>query len=120
MIKKILGVNDVKKKIVLFVIYFSLIGIMYIFELPCFYISFFGIPCPGCGMTRAIIAFLSFDLAGAFSHHFMFWSLPVLYLYFWFDGHIFKKKNVDKIIISSILVGFGINWVINLFNTVAF
>ena len=120
MLKRITSVKDIKKKIVFIFFYFLFIGIMYIFKLPCFYISLLGIPCPGCGMTRAITAFLSFDIIGAFEYHFMFWSMPILYLYFWFDGHIFKKKNVDKFIISFILIGFAINWIINLSKTVIF
>lgn len=30
---------------------------------------FFGISCPGCGMTRALLAALRLDFAAAFSYH---------------------------------------------------
>jgi|GEM_PF-359719 hypothetical protein len=42
-----------------------------------------GIPCPGCGMTRAWLAILHLDVAGAAAWHPLFWALPligVLYL----------------------------------------
>lgn len=42
-----------------------------------------GIPCPGCGMTRAWLAILHLDVTGAAAWHPLFWTLPligVLYL----------------------------------------
>ena len=35
-----------------------------------------GAPCPGCGMTRAWLAALHLDLAGAFRLHPLFWMAP--------------------------------------------
>ena len=114
MIKKLFSVNDVKKKIALTIFYILVIAIMNHFKQQCIFIRLFNIPCPGCGMTRAFTSLLNFDILGAFGHHLMFWSVPILYLYFWFDGHIFKK-NIDTVIISTIFVGFLLNWVKNLF-----
>ena len=37
---------------------------------------FFGISCPGCGMTRALLAALRLDFAAAFSYHPLFFLLP--------------------------------------------
>ena len=39
-----------------------------------------GIPCPGCGMTRALAAVLRGELAAAFSFHPLWWTLPLLLL----------------------------------------
>jgi hypothetical protein len=42
-----------------------------------------GIPCPGCGMTRAFLAFFRLDLKGAFHYHPMFLmllALPALFV----------------------------------------
>lgn len=36
---------------------------------------FFGIPCPGCGLTRAFIAILSFDIDAAVEYHIL--SVPL-------------------------------------------
>ncbi len=38
---------------------------------------FFGIACPGCGMTRAMMAALTLDFAAAFAWHPLFVLLPV-------------------------------------------
>ncbi len=37
-----------------------------------------GIPCPGCGLTRAYWAVLHLDFAAAFSYHPLFWLIPFL------------------------------------------
>ncbi len=39
-----------------------------------------GIPCPGCGMTRAVRALFCGDLAGAFAWHPLVWTLPLIAL----------------------------------------
>lgn len=36
-----------------------------------------GISCPGCGMSRAWLALLRLDLAGAFAFHPLFWLPPL-------------------------------------------
>jgi hypothetical protein len=39
----------------------------------------FGLPCPGCGLTRATVALWSFDLPAAFAlHPMVFVALPLL------------------------------------------
>ncbi len=37
-----------------------------------------GINCPGCGMSRALLRVLHFDIKGAFLFHPLWWLLPVL------------------------------------------
>jgi hypothetical protein len=120
MIKRIFKVNDIKLKISLVVSYFLIIGIMSYFKFTCIFIRFLNIPCPGCGMTRAWISMLSFNIADAFQYHLMFWSVPIMFLYFWFDGHIFKNKKIDKIVFWIIAIGFLINWLLNLAKTFIF
>ncbi len=36
-----------------------------------------GVPCPGCGMTRAWLSALHGDLAAAFAYHPLFWAVPL-------------------------------------------
>lgn len=72
------------------------------------------IPCPGCGITRACLAALRLEFAQAFSYNPMFWSVPVLFLYFFCDGKVFKNKVIDISLLCSIGMGFLINWVIKL------
>jgi len=35
----------------------------------CFFKNTFGLPCPGCGMTRSTLAFLSGDIAASLYYH---------------------------------------------------
>ncbi len=44
-----------------------------------------GIPCPGCGMTRAILSALRLDFAEAFHFHPLFPLAPLFVLYIFFD-----------------------------------
>ena len=62
-------------------------------------------------MTRAVLSAIKLDFAAAFSYHPMFWSIPVLYLYFLFNGKVFNKKTLDIGILIFIAVGFFISWV---------
>ena len=41
-----------------------------------------GMPCPGCGLTRATLALLRGDVSGAFRFHPLFWLLTPLFVGF--------------------------------------
>lgn len=47
----------------------------------CVFLHFFGIPCPGCGMTRALRCLLQLDFAGAFRHHPLVFAMPYVFAY---------------------------------------
>lgn len=54
--------------------------------------AFFGISCPGCGMSRACLSALRLDLASAFDYHPLWIMLPVVAVcVFYFT--IKKKKT---------------------------
>ena len=50
-----------------------------------------GIPCPGCGMTRAILCLLKFDFKGAIKYNALFIILLLVIVVF-----IFRKYNIFK------------------------
>lgn len=107
-------IKEWKTKLLLTAGYFLVLAIWRWVDLPCIWQYVLHIPCPGCGMTRAILAALHFDLAAAFRHHFMFWTMPLLYIYFLFDGRLFQKPMIDKVILWGIAIGFVANWVVHL------
>lgn len=46
--------------------------------LPCIWRKILGIPCPGCGMSRAYTALLAGDIRTAFAMHPLFFAPPVI------------------------------------------
>ncbi len=108
-------IKDFKQKLLLTIVYVGLIYTLYQLNIGCIFLSLLKIPCPGCGITRALIAVLSLDFHQAFSYHAMFWSLPILYLYFLFDGKLLKNSTINKIIFILITAGFILNWVLKIF-----
>lgn len=107
-------IKFLKNKLNITLIYFCCLAVFWFLKFPCVFNYIFGIPCPGCGMSHAFLSALRFDFIEAFSYHSMFWSMPILYLYFLFDGKLFNKKSLDLSILILIGVGFLINWIANL------
>lgn len=103
-----------KSKTIGSLVYLGVVALLYTSGISCLYQHLFGVCCPGCGMTRALLAALRLDFKTAFSYHPMFWSVPLLYLYFWLDNGIFLRRSWNTILLCGIGVGFLINWIVNL------
>ena len=88
-------------------------AILYWTGIGCVWRYFLHINCPGCGMTRAVICALKGDFAGAFSYHFMFWSLPLLVLLIVFDGKLFRRKWMNYALMGVIALGFLVNYLVH-------
>lgn len=108
-------IKELKNKLLLTVVYAAILIVFWCFRLPCLFKHFLGIECIGCGMSRAFFAVLRLDFALAFSYHPMFWSVPIAYLYFLFDGKLFGKKFLDRTILILIALGFIINWIVKIY-----
>ena len=85
-------IKEIKNKLLLTFLYGLILIIFWYFKIPCLFKHFFGIDCIGCGMSRAILSALSFNFKAAFTFHPMFWSIPILYIYFLFDGKVIGKS----------------------------
>lgn len=57
------------------------LGLLYLTGIGCPFRFLLGVPCPGCGITRACQAVLHLDFAGAFYYHPLFWLLPPAFVY---------------------------------------
>lgn len=101
-------------KLILTLGYLAAATALYFSPISCIFLELFGIRCVGCGMTRALICALQLNFAKAFDYHIMFWSVPILYLYFLFDGRLFKNRILNRAVFIVIAVGFLINWIIRL------
>ena len=107
-------ISKLKEKIITCGAVVAVVAVMYIFKLPCLFKAVFGIPCPGCGMTRAYISLLHLDFLQAFNFNIMFWSVPVLVLLYFLDGKLLKAKWANTLLIYLIIGGFFLGWVLKL------
>lgn len=96
------------------IIFLIVLSFFLIFKPPCFFQAVFGIPCAGCGITRAYYCLFHLDLKGALEMHPMFWSVPIFVLYYLFDFEPFKNKLVNYGLISVLGVGFLACWIAKL------
>jgi len=84
-------------------------GIFNLFGAGCPIKYFTGISCPGCGMTRAVLAALRLDLRKAFFYHPLFFLVPfmlALYLFGDYIKTIYVKSLWAAIIITFLIVYF--------------
>ena len=101
-------------KILLAVFLAGYFSFAYFVGIECMYLKYFHIICPGCGMTRALRALVNLDFAEAFSYHPMVFCMPLVIVYIFTNGRLFKNKKIDDVILICIAVGFVINYVIKL------
>ena len=81
--------NDIihlKTFIIIFIIAF--ISLNLLFHKICLISIITGFPCPGCGMTRAILAALHLDFSAAFAYHPLFFLMPFFLLAYYLDPWI--------------------------------
>lgn len=103
-----------KDKIGIGIVLFLLI---FLIDYHCPFLSITGIPCPGCGMTRSLLAFLKGDLYSSFQYHPMLIPTGICALFY-----IFNKKYRNIILIiwcclmmlcygyRMIFLGFEYSW----------
>ena len=94
------------------ILYVILVLVIHYTGIGCLFRRFFNIYCPGCGLTTAYLAVFRLDFVSAFKANFMFWAIPIIYLYFWYDGKLTGKKVADNIIMILIFLGFLVRLVL--------
>lgn len=108
--------NNDKKKLentIIFVMCFITGYIFYKYNIGCIWKKIFGIICPGCGYTRALLCILKLDFKKAFYYHPLFWTIP--FLIYCFIGNSNKVKNI---ILIMIVLLFIVVWIYRLYKKV--
>ena len=113
---KLFDVKQPLLKISITLLYIAYALLFYIFKLKCPWKFFVNIPCMGCGLTTAYVALFQLNFISAFQAHFMFWGIPILYGYIWFDGKLFSSKKWNTSVLCVILGGFLLRWILVLLN----
>jgi hypothetical protein len=106
-------IKNVKEKLIFAIGVLIYVLLLRLFDSTCIILSLFGFICPGCGMTRALISVLKLDFAAALSYHPLVFLMPLVILYFLFDGRLFGKV-ADLTVISLMVLSFLAVWVFRL------
>lgn len=89
--------------------------VMYFSGMGCPILKMTGIPCFGCGMTRAVICLVHLDMTGALYYHPMVFFMPACIIALLFS------KRMPKTLVKGILIGivglFIFVYVVRLFDT---
>jgi hypothetical protein len=92
------------------VIYLKVVIPVFHFGIPCVFSEVTGLECPGCGMTRAILAVLDLNFYQAFRYNSLLFVLPPLYLtYSLLKNRGFKRTSSILMLLMLVLtVSYGI------------
>jgi len=93
-------------------IIFVICAFYYIFDMRCIIRILIGVPCPGCGMSRAIYSLFRGNIAEAFHFHPLFPLVPFILLAI---TDILDNKKTKKIIIIVISVLFFAVYIIRMY-----
>ena len=104
-------IQNYKKKLISVFLILAIAIIMYVLKIPCLFKMILGIECPSCGITRAYISLLKLDFAKAFAYNKLFWIVPLCFLFYFFDGKIFKRKWLNTFIEVVFFLLIFANWI---------
>ena len=106
-------INYPLEKAIFFLGVFLYAALLWLLGITCPIRFALGIPCPGCGITRALLSAITFNFEMAFAYHPLWVLSPLILLYILYDGRLFGKI-ADRIIISLTCVAFLAVWILRL------
>lgn len=119
-----------KKKILILFLYLGLILIFLIYinnYIPCIFKKIFHIPCPACGMTRALKEIITLNIINSFSYNILAFPITIILLVifiFTIIDLIYNKKYIEKILklitkhYYIIIILLIISWIINIYRKI--
>ncbi len=84
------------KPIIKRLVFLGCIAVILILFYKCPIKIIFGIPCPGCGITRAFLSLIRFDFKKAFEYHPLFPVVFIELMYFVFRDFIPQKYKINE------------------------
>ena len=102
------------KKILLLglILYFAIFcTVMNRLGITCIFVELFNIPCPGCGMTRAVLSLLKLDFVSAVRYNAVVFFMPYVFVYVFID----VRHKIHNILLGLIAVLAVINWIIKIY-----
>ena len=106
--------SHLRIKLIILGAYACLLLFWVMMDWPCLFRAVTGIPCIGCGLSRAWLAALRFDFCEAFRYHPMFWSIPVLGLFALFDGKLFRKNIWNGLVLIGLIAGLVVCYIVRI------
>ncbi|MBQ8208029.1 MAG: DUF2752 domain-containing protein [Clostridia bacterium] len=103
-------------KTVIAVLTAALAMAVYKIGISCVFLKLTGIPCPSCGITRATAALLSGRFGDALRLYPAYGALPMLFLYFIYDGEVFSSKWINRAVLALCFAAVIIFYIIKLIN----
>ena len=89
--------------------------ILYVTGIGCPIRAFFGVPCPTCGMTSAVIKLFTLDISGAFECHLLFpLAIIALLILIYAKKPFLGSKKREKYFWTVIIIVFLLYYVIRL------
>lgn len=91
---------------------------LYLLDIGCVFRLMTGIPCPGCGMTRAWLAALRLDFSAAFAYHPLFWVVPIAFALAFVREEVASsklKRGIDIAVIVLCVLVVAV-WIVRLIN----
>lgn len=90
------------------IFFIAVSGIILLVFYHCPFLYFFGIPCPGCGMTRALIAAARLDFKAAFYYHplFLVVIIAAVYMLLKLTGRVSVSKKAENNLLKAICILF--------------
>ncbi len=97
-------IKEAKWAITLLIVYFAL-GKKYLYSL-CPMVMVTGLPCPGCGLTRAGISLLKFDFVRAFEVHPFIYPIVFYMLLFSWNRYVRERQmgNFLRVLLIIIMI----------------
>ena len=102
-----------KEKLITLITIVLFIAFFYITKIGCPIKELFGIVCPGCGTTRALLSLFTNPLKALYYHP-MIWTTPVFPIYLLWDGKPFKSNVINYTVIILVLSGYLLVWILRL------